>query len=339
MPAHFQDCEEYLSNAVNELFGDPRIQAVGIARNGDGYGFKAVKNTARIVPSSASSDLKRTPKQLKKIPVVIEDVSEDILAHPAVSHPLAASFIPEQQPHRPLVCGLQIQNVDDDTRQRTAGALGADRIVIGTLGGFVTLANGSLAVLSNNHVLAGENRGLKNKDRILQPGSLTFSNAQHIATLMDFVQLKPSPANARPALGNVVFNAVDAAVAGVKAGVQHQQAYLPARNLPRPQGTAVAQVGDHVFKVGRTTGLTRGTITSVSNVVGPIAYAPGNCWFSQQIEIKGNNGTMFSDHGDSGSLILRDSGAVVGLLYAGNGTHTYACPIAAVLSALGCILA
>jgi hypothetical protein len=48
---------------------------------------------------------------------------------------------------------------------------------------------------------------------------------------------------------------------------------------------------------------------------------------------------MFSDHGDSGSAILLDSGEVVGLLYAGNGQRTYACPIDAVLQAFGCALA
>ncbi|MBY0232658.1 MAG: S1 family peptidase [Gemmataceae bacterium] len=200
------------------------------------------------------------------------------------------------------------------------------------------LTAGAVAILSNNHVLAGENRGKKGTGRILHPGSGSFTAAQHVATLTDFVALKPSPPAARPALGNVVFNAVDAAVATLKTGVPFTQAYLPARHLPHPTGTAPARVGDHVFKVGRTTGLTRGTVTAIGAVVGPIPYDPGNCWFSQQIEIKGDNGTMFSDHGDSGSLILRASGDVVGLLYAGNGTHTYACPIDAVLAALSCTL-
>ena len=47
---------------------------------------------------------------------------------------------------------------------------------------------------------------------------------------------------------------------------------------------------------------------------------------------------MFSDHGDSGSAILSTTGEVIGLLYAGNGTQTYACPIQAVLTALNCSL-
>ena len=97
-------------------------------------------------------------------------------------------------------------------------------------------------------------------------------------------------------------------------------------------------VGDRVFKVGRTTGLTFGTITAVGTVVGSIDYALGSCWFRQQVEIVGDNGTLFSDHGDSGSAILSTTGEVVALLYAGNGTQTYACPIQAVLTALSCTL-
>jgi S1-C subfamily serine protease len=336
MGVSLHTCEEVLDRAVDQLFdADPRIQAVGIARHQDAFGFKAVKNEAKIVPASAAARAKkRSVKAIKKVPITVETVAADIEPNLRLSHPQAASFVPERGPVRPLVCGLQIQNVDDDDRQRQAGALQSGYIIIGTLGCFVTLTDGSTAILSNNHVLAGENRGLKGKDRILQPGNLAFTAAQYVATLTDFVALKPSPANARPARGNVIFNAVDAAVATLEQGVASSQAYLPARTQPAPHGLGNAMVGDKVFKIGRTTGLTHGTITAIGTVVGPIGYEPGNCWFSQQFEIVGDNGTMFSDHGDSGSAIVSTTGEVLGLLYAGNGTHTYACPIQAVLAAL-----
>jgi S1-C subfamily serine protease len=187
--------------------------------------------------------------------------------------------------------------------------------------------------------LAGENRGVKGKDRILQPGNLTFTSAQHVATLTDFIALNPSPNNARPARGNVVFNAVDAAVAKVEQGAAFTQTYLPARQQPAPHGLGTPKVGDKVFKIGRTTGLTYGTISAVGTVVGPIAYDPGPCWFNQQFEIVGDHGTLFSDHGDSGSAIVSTTGEVLGVLFAGNGTQTYACPIQTVLAGLNCTLA
>ncbi|SIO04926.1 hypothetical protein SAMN05444166_2199 [Singulisphaera sp. GP187] len=339
MGVPFHVCKESLDLAVDDLFdADPQIQAVGIARHENAFGFKAVKNTAKIVANAAASHAKRIPKTIKKVPVVIDSVTSDIEPHLMTPHPLAASFIPEQQQHRPLACGLQVQNVDDDDRQRQAGALGQNLIIIGTLGCFVRRVSGQVAVLSNNHVLAGENRGQKGTDRILQPGNLTFAANQHIATLTDFVVLQPSPANARPAKGNVVYNSVDAAVADVEQSIPFTQAFLPTRSLPGPHGTASPKVGDRVFKVGRTTGLTHGTITAVGIVVGPIAYDPGNCWFNQQFEIVGDNGILFSDHGDSGSVIVSTTGEVIGLLYAGNGTQTYACPIDKVLIDLNCSL-
>jgi hypothetical protein len=42
-------------------------------------------------------------------------------------------------------------------------------------------------------------------------------------------------------------------------------------------------------------------------IVGPIPYAPGQCWFRNGLVVEGLNGTMFSDHGDSGSAIVRSS--------------------------------
>jgi hypothetical protein len=340
MGVPFHECEEYLGRAVEELFGaDPQIQAVGISRHGHAFGFKAVKNGARIVPASAMKGAKKAPKSIKKVPVTIETATADIQPHARVAHPMAASFIPEKQLQRPAVCGLQVQNVDDDSRQRKAGSLGPNLMVVGTLSCFVKLPGGTTAVLSNNHVLAGENRGVKGQDRILQAGNLTFSSSQHIATLTDFVALDPSPMSARPAKGNVIFNAVDAAVAALEKGTEFTQGFLPARSLPGPHGVTAPKIGDQVFKVGRTTGLTQGTITAVGIVVGPIPYEPGNCWFNQQFEIVGNQGVLFSDHGDSGSAIVSTTGELVGLLYAGNGTQTYACAIDSVFTAFGCTLA
>jgi hypothetical protein len=99
--------------------------------------------------------------------------------------------------------------------------------------------------------------------------------------------------------------------------------------------------GDFVYKVGRTTGSTRGRVTAfdVDNVV--VAYDAGNLRFDNQIEIEGTGRTSFSDGGDSGSLIVDESMQAVALLFAGgdqggsNGLGlTYANPIQRVLADL-----
>ena len=94
-------------------------------------------------------------------------------------------------------------------------------------------------------------------------------------------------------MGNVKYNEVDAAVAELAGGTEFTQGYLPSRHLPGPHDVTTPKVGDKVFKVGRTTGLTRGTITAVGIVVGPIPYAAGHCWFHHQFEVVGNRGGVF----------------------------------------------
>jgi hypothetical protein len=326
--------------AASVLFAaDPSVRSVGVGEVASGFGFVAVRNARAPVAYSAKMG-EAIPAELDGIPVQFINSQADPSSLARVPHsgpasPGVGSLIPEQQQQRPLACGLQIQNYDDDVR---TGEITKGYIIIGTLGCFVKLPSNGVAILSNNHVVAGENAGIKGQDRILQPGAATFAASMHAATLTDFVQLNPSPVGASIAAGTVVLNDVDAGVATVSNMTSYSQSYLSPRAAAAPAGVGTAATGDKVHKVGRTTGLTFGTVTQISVVVGPIAYAPGGCWFQNSLVIEGDDGTTFSDHGDSGSAIVRDDGMVVGLLYAGNGTQTYACPIDSVLSGLTCTL-
>jgi hypothetical protein len=339
MGVSFIDAEKAIDDAVQKIFeSDPTVQSVGIGRHGDGYGFRAVKNAAMILPLSAK--LGPSVHMVGNVPVTFVKSHADVSSLTRVpfsgpGSPSVASLVPEQNRHRGLVCGLQIQNYDDDVRE---GTIAKGYIVIGTLGCFVRLSGADIAIVSNNHVVAGQNRGVKGTDRILQPGG-SVVGSDEVAVLTDFVALNSSRPGASPAFGTAVLNDVDAGVATLSKGMVYTQSYLPSRGLIAPSGTAIPSVGDKVFKVGRTTGLTRGTITDVATTVGPIGYDFGPCWFRRSLTIEGDGGTMFSDHGDSGSAIVKDTGEVVGLLYAGNGTQTYACPIDKVLTALTCSLA
>lgn len=321
---------ENLSRAANELFqADQRVRSVGIGAHGDAFGFTAVRNAAMILPAG----LKRIPNEVAGIPVQFTDAFSEPDRLAKVPLAAQASFVPEQGQVRPLRCGLQIQNFTDDER---TGIIARGSIIIGTLGCFVRFDSGAAAILSNNHVVAGENRGERGRDIILQNGSGALDPAQTAATLADFVDLLPSPPGANPQSGTALLNEVDAGIATVNEGVLFEPRYLPLRNLVAPSGTASAKVGDRVFKVGRTTGLTRGVVTSVANITGPIPYDPGPCWFRGVIVVETSDGTMFSNHGDSGSAVVRENGEVIGLLFAGNGQQTFVCPIDPVLSGLRC---
>jgi len=80
-------------------------------------------------------------------------------------------------------------------------------------------------------------------------------------------------------------------------------------------------------------------IVDALNVTLNVSYAPlgGVARFCRQFRVKGIAG-IFSDRGDSGSLVTRLGGNnPVGLLFAGNAAvnQTFCNPIGAVLSALG----
>lgn len=341
MGVTLQEAQNTLDEAVKVLYqSDPRVRSVGIGRHDDSYGFHVIRNAAQVLPLGEVSG--PPPLAIHNVPVTFQDRHTDVEPHVKLpftgpGSPSVASLVPEQRRHNPLVCGLQIENFDDDIRTAT---IAGGHFVIGTLGCFVILSNGDTALLSNNHVVAGENRGVRGTDRITHPGSGTFLAADHVATLTDYVNIVSSASGVTPATGTVNFNDIDAGVATLQPNVIHHQRYLPSRHVPAPSGTVPPAVHDHVFKIGRTTGLTHGIITSITAVVGPIPYASGPTWFRRAITIEGVNGTMFSDHGDSGSIVIKEStGEVIGLLYAGNGVDTFVCPINAVLTALRCRIA
>jgi hypothetical protein len=71
------------------------------------------------------------------------------------------------------------------------------RITSGTLWAFVTGPKDTVRILSNNHVLADENQGVKG-DAILQPGAIDGGLRRHdrVGGLDRFVRLKPTATNA-----------------------------------------------------------------------------------------------------------------------------------------------
>jgi hypothetical protein len=343
----FERARYSLEEAAARLFrSDPRIQAVGIGRFNDGYGFGVIRNSRVILPASAAVE---TVSAIDDIPVLYSDAYSNVesLAKVPVRGPGSpgqSSLVLEQQNHDPLCCGLQIQNFDYDDRE---GHLGQNFMTIGTLGCFVQLADKTQCILSNNHVIAGVNQG-KHSDRILQPGSDSCKSDEHIATLHSFVDLNPSPHNADPDSGNVNWNEVDVALAVLTGKVPFNQEYLSYHGLaaqanggnpPQIAGVGIPQIGDYVFKIGRTTGLTRGVIKLAGIEVKKVNYPHGECWFRESFVIQSYDGTIFSDYGDSGSAIVNEkTGEIVGLLYATNGRHTFACPIDLVLQHLDCEL-
>jgi len=228
---------------------------------------------------------------------------------------------------------LQVPWYQDRCRPLRIGcSIGHFDVTAGTLGAFVRDAtNGTSLVLSNNHVLADENRANQGEN-ILQPGK--YDNgadpADAVATLTRFI-----------AIDFQKTNYVDCAVAELIAGVQFDYQSLDSFGSLSGERTAQLAGNEAVRKIGRTTGLTVGTISAIEVDNVAVGYDQGTAYFDSQIEIASTGPGPFSDGGDSGSLIIDENNEALGLLFAGsdqggpNGLGlTYANPIEAVMSNL-----
>jgi hypothetical protein len=190
----------------------------------------------------------------------------------------------------------------------------------------VTAGGASRQILSNNHILANENLASLD-DEILQPGPFDGGASPHDAVAR-LSRLEP--------LTVAGVNLIDAAVAVIGEGIPEDRTTLTGLGVLSGVRTAPLEEDTVVFKLGRTTGLTRGQISAFEVDDVWINYDMGVLEFDRQIEIEPLDSTPFSLGGDSGSLIMDEELRALGLLFAGNDVDvTYANPIEEVLSTLG----
>ncbi len=146
---------------------------------------------------------------------------------------------------------------------------------------------------------------------VLQPGRFDTNCAidpnDVIGTLDDFVEI----------LFDGSDNTVDAAIA--LSSTANLDNATPSDGYGAPSSAIVAEaVGQSVQKYGRTTALTKGTITTINATV-RVGYSSGIARFVQQIIVQSNKPVIKA--GDSGSLLVLDEEPFprpVGLLFAGN---------------------
>jgi len=207
----------------------------------------------------------------------------------------------------------------------------------GTLGSLVDIG-GKKYIMSNYHVFeadivnGGNNRRAQTGDFVIQPGLIdvacTAANAQNVATLL--VQNSLPNNNVDVSVAEIVSGMVDEAGSILEIGTISSS-------------TVAASLRQAVKKSGRTTGLTRSTVSGLNATVS-VAYdnecAGGAAFtktFTGQI-IVGNRASKFLAGGDSGSLMVEDvttNPRAVGLLFAGSSSLAVANPIGEVLTFLG----
>lgn len=86
-------------------------------------------------------------------------------------------------------------------------------------------------------------------------------------------------------------------------------------------------LGQNVYKVGRTTGFTTGTLYVLSQDIVTIKFSGQNYLFTDTLVVKNNDKVSFSRPGDSGALVYTGDGKIIGLVIAGSSIYSYVCPL------------
>lgn len=238
--------------------------------------------------------------------------------------------------------GENLNDPDRTAKYRPAPggvSIGHYLITAGTLG-MVVKKGGVRFILSNNHVLANENKG-NIGDAILQPGSYDGgTSADEIAKLSEFVHVwlvgEMPPSNCPVAkfltfLANgfywffrkksrfpsaVVPQATVNKVDGGLARPDKDEDVLDTiLGIGEPGIMVEGEVGMKIKKSGRTSGLNHDEI-ALTDAVSQVQYSSGVAIFEDQLVTKG----PMAQGGDSGSIVLTEDNKVVGLLFAGSDT-------------------
>lgn len=181
-------------------------------------------------------------------------------------------------------------------------SIGHTSVTAGTLGATVyDKVTGAQLILSNAHVLSPPSA--QSNDPITQPGSIDGGEypEDHEATLLRWVNLHEDN------------NLIDAAVATPTKPPSSDEII----DIGYVCGVTTPEIGMHVKKSGRTTGLTHGEITD-TDVTISVEYGDAKRIFTNQFIT-----SAMSAGGDSGSLCLEsDTNKAVGLLFAGSDKVT-----------------
>jgi hypothetical protein len=140
----------------------------------------------------------------------------------------------------------------------------------------------------------------------------------------------------------IVFNIMDVCIIKLFADVPYTPALPDQLGRVHVRDTVSPTVGDEVFKVGAATGITEGRIGAIRMRLSLPRSGGNPAWLKGMFEVEGKEGNLFSQPGDSGSLIFKrnDDATVdaVGMILGSLGLKTYGFPIQPVLETYRCRL-
>lgn len=217
-------------------------------------------------------------------------------------------------------------------------SIGHYRVTAGTFGAVAyDRTSGQPFILSNNHVLANTTNSRDGRahlgDPIYQPGAYDSGTSAdtigHLRRFVPVVTVQTSAAEAvaaaarRPGVAVLTseenlqqgpLNLIDAALAEPISERCIQPEIL---GLGSVVGIGSPQPGDIVWKSGRTSGVTQGTVRALSVTLSVSMGQAGIAVFTDQIVT-----SAMAQPGDSGSAGLMEGGRIFGLLFAGSDQAT-----------------
>ena len=309
----------------DKLLGIPGVNAVDINEkitNGKPTGILCIV---------VFVDEKRPKTRVKKeelIPNEIEGIPTDVQEEKNVLHSTSL-LLKEAAPHEDttkyaeLHGGISIGPCRSVYMAPPEVPVAGNYVFTGTLGAMVKdRTTNALMALTNFHVACIDD-GWSVGDTMAQPSLVDGGNC---------------PADRFGTLTRAVLSEnIDGAVISLDQGAKYA---CTIEDIGDVRGTAAASQNMVVRKRGRTTGLTYGSVSSTDLTVS-MPYGDGIGVRTLKHQIRVNPDTIqnprFSDHGDSGSVVVNGENKVIGLLYGGtlSGSVSYLNPIQKVLDELG----
>lgn len=308
----------------DELIARPGVNAVDIAEkitDGRPTGeLSIVVYVDKKVPPGRLSKANAIPAEIDGIRTDVQEMSIE-LQSPRWER-LGTDALVDAGTYTPLLGGISMGPSRSFYLTPPEVETPGNYVMVGTLGALVRdNATGDTMALSNFHVAAVDT-GWSTSDRQCQPGRVDGGSP---------------PGDEFGTLARAVISEhVDGSVTRLDAGRAWR---AEVTGIGAVAGTAAAVLHQAVRKRGRTTELTYGTVESLDFTVS-VDYGDGvglrTLKNQLRIATDTTRSTRFSDHGDSGSVIMTDDRHVVGLLFAGStdGANTFANPIADVLGEL-----
>lgn len=281
------------------------ILSVGVKTNANGKYIEVVLEEGN--PSYTASAF---PPDIDGVPVVVTSETSPIT-------PQFSTIFPNESFNSRLELGSPVATV-----------IGTEKISFkttlwGTIGCFVKLPNGRIGILSTNHTI-GRDGLAKSTDRLITRGR------------KGTVKVIGNPYSVKHSNEEIHRLEFDGALGMLQMG-QSTSSSIDFFGKPlRPERIGEADFEDTVYKMGAGTGLTQSKITSPLCSI-RVQYGSNVVSFSNVMEIR-NPDRKFSAKGDSGSLVFKEDGTAIGIIFAASDKYSYAFKLGPALEALNCRL-